>query len=497
MTSLLALQVLIIAGGGSPERNFHSHLVHVQALRALLLERGVEPARIHVFWADGADPGVDRAVRRGPAAPTEWVIERSFLDRGRPPGLSLEDTRFEHPVQPATRAAIRKTLAGLDDAPLLIAVTDHGRREHIVLWGEEWSAAELSEDLQLASGPVKLWFSQCYSGSFIDVTERPETCAVFSANPDEPAYGCYPELGAETQIGHFARMVDGLAATGSLGAASDLASATDTTPDVPHRSSEAVLYGAVAARAEGLGRSVADQVDAVLGQPALAHLLRDLQAVEVLTRRLKRWQRAYASAVGAGRTRALVEHETAEAALAAIPPDVLEMRRRIIALRGVLLRLSTQKARLRRRGYGLLRQTASALEVTPETRARVAALERCESAPLFEGSGAKLAPAGPPEPPAPEEVRALEPGWLGVGYEETPQGVRITRGRGTLKKGAVVLRIGGAALGPGDFRRKVMLARPGSPLHLSLRGGRQLSLPVRGPAGPRKGPPKQRLRPGR
>src|SRR6185436_19314333 len=57
------LHVLMINGGGRPEDNFRSHVLHLEELLALLGKAGVRRDRIAVLASDGDHPDPDVATR--------------------------------------------------------------------------------------------------------------------------------------------------------------------------------------------------------------------------------------------------------------------------------------------------------------------------------------------------------------------------------------------------------------------------------------------------
>src|SRR5687767_6880497 len=57
------LHALLVNGGGTPEDNFKSHLLHLREMQALLGEAGVTGERLTVLASDGEDPRPDLAVR--------------------------------------------------------------------------------------------------------------------------------------------------------------------------------------------------------------------------------------------------------------------------------------------------------------------------------------------------------------------------------------------------------------------------------------------------
>lgn len=275
---LHALKVVVLAGGGSPDLNYHSHLVHVESLVKLLDDRGVPRQDVAVFFADGSHPKADRVVVRGEPVPGEWVLEGTPLDAATRPLPDLVNTEVKGlDLRPATHAALVSHLSQLGKTmgagdTLLIAVTDHGmadpeheRDTRILLWDSKaWSRTAFERDLAVLGPDVKLvmWMSQCFSGGFADVSvHRKNTCGAFSANDDSVAYGCFSELAVRPTLGHFMQVLDGLKATGSLRGASDWAVLTDDTPDVPHLTSDTYTSDALFDEAESRQRSVDALVD--------------------------------------------------------------------------------------------------------------------------------------------------------------------------------------------------------------------------------------------
>jgi hypothetical protein len=139
-------------------------------------------------------------------------------------------------------------------------VTDHGkddprdpRRNHIVLWGPRQSLTvrQLAAELHRLPRGVRVvtLMSQCFSGGFahlLDVHARRQlpsgaACGYFASTEDRPAFGCYPEASRSDRSGHSFAMFDALKATGSLQAAHGETLVHDQTPDVPLRTSDALL----------------------------------------------------------------------------------------------------------------------------------------------------------------------------------------------------------------------------------------------------------------
>lgn len=294
MLPLLALKVLILAGGIDAEQNHNSHKAHVDRMLGLLEARGVASADIEVFWADGVDPAPDRAVREGTWPDGWWLVAGTPIGDEIEPKDATVNTTFDRPVQPANRDALRAWLAQTGptltaDDTLLIAVTDHGSPDpeggtdtSINLWGEDtWTTKQLLADL----GPVPeetrvvLWMSQCYSGGFANLyRHRRNLCGSFSANPDRVAYGCYSDLARRDDVGHFHRLLTAFERHSDIAAATDEVMLTDDTPDTPHLTSDALLFDALHDRAETSGTPVDLVIDARVHEAPADHPARSLIA---------------------------------------------------------------------------------------------------------------------------------------------------------------------------------------------------------------------------
>jgi hypothetical protein len=301
-TSSGRLWAMLINGGGSPERNYQSHLLHVSALVDLLKSAGVPQERTAVFASDGPDPAADLAVRDPEPERNFWLIE------GLPAGSALaEKTYLENShvdgvdLRPATATAIASWLGNSAAAmragdTLLVYVTDHGSKNRddtsnnaIVLWHESLSVAELRTMLAgLPTGVrVVMLMSQCFSGSFAYAAYADggrgeptgNTCGYFSSTPERMAYGCYPENRGKGNVGHSFRFIEALRAFDSFAKAEDWVDLTDRTPDVPNRTSDHYLSRLVTRAAAGLGLDRDSFIDRLLEQAWLdeAHY-RDLFA---------------------------------------------------------------------------------------------------------------------------------------------------------------------------------------------------------------------------
>src|SRR5262249_45162793 len=142
------LHVLMVNGGGAPEHNYQSHLLHLRALYDLLERAGVPPRRMALYVSDGADPAPDVALRDAQPEADFWLLEGSPLaDRPPPPPPSERRSPPPPPLPPATRADIARWFEPTGrklrrDDTLLLYVTDHGSLDKddptnnaITLWG--------------------------------------------------------------------------------------------------------------------------------------------------------------------------------------------------------------------------------------------------------------------------------------------------------------------------------------------------------------------------
>jgi thiol-disulfide isomerase/thioredoxin len=268
---------LLINGGGSPEQNYQSHLLHLQELTRLLVQSGLPRSRIAILASDGADPGRDLAVRALQPERDFWQIEGTPVEDFLRTPVELANSQVSSmALQPATHEALGRWFAGTGSHlragdTLLLYVTDHGtpnpkdpNNNRISLWGRgaHLSVDDLGALLSKLDPGVRVvaLMSQCFSGGFARLYQtRPPGagnggfCGYFSSTADRPAYGCYPENRDKDNVGHSFHFFDELARGRSLPAAHQEVLTTDRTPDVPLRTSdillqEALSRGAVAAK---------------------------------------------------------------------------------------------------------------------------------------------------------------------------------------------------------------------------------------------------------
>jgi thiol-disulfide isomerase/thioredoxin len=277
---------LLINGGSRPESNYQSHLHHLQEMVQVLLARGLPRDRIHIFSADGADEAPDLAVRD--AQPDGfWLIEGTRIGKQLKPRTEVTDTRWpEMILHPARKQALEQWFAGAQDLlpgdRLLVFVTDHGTENRqqpdngaISLWREKLTVQEFKGLLgQLRPGVrTVMVMSQCYSGTFAatiydDLSGEPggDACGFFSTTRDRQAYGCYPEGRDRDRIGHAFRFIDALDRNPTTDEAHLDVLLTDSTPDVPMRTSDLYLERLVAEEAEARGAGLDSLVDSLLAK---------------------------------------------------------------------------------------------------------------------------------------------------------------------------------------------------------------------------------------
>jgi len=166
---------------------------------------------------------------------------------------------------------------------LLFYVTDHGDKNEedltnntITLWGEKLSVSELHDLLAILDPEVRvvLLMSQCYSGAFArlmyrqdgDTSPSGQVCGLFSAAPDRPAYGCYPENRGKDGVGHSHRFLEALGELGRFSEAERRVLVTDDSPDVPHATSDVLFERRLRAAAEAADEAPRDYVDARIAE---------------------------------------------------------------------------------------------------------------------------------------------------------------------------------------------------------------------------------------
>jgi hypothetical protein len=255
-----AVHALLINGGGSPDDNFSSHLAHLRQMLALLGRAGVPQDQITVLNADGPDPAADMVVRDADPDGADLLAGTPLGERLLP-GMAVQNSALPGVrALPATRATVERWFAGARSHlhagdTLLLYVTDHGSQNakdpldnKIVLWGkrESLSVRQLRAQLDRLPAAVRVVavMSQCFSGGFAHLVDRPReppsgnVCGYFSSTADRPAYGCYAEAAGRERVGHSFEFMEALAKTGHLATAHAEVLASDTTPDVPLRTSD-------------------------------------------------------------------------------------------------------------------------------------------------------------------------------------------------------------------------------------------------------------------
>jgi hypothetical protein len=324
------VHALLINGGSNPEVNFQSHLHHLEDMVDILAQRGLSPERIHIFSADGEAEEADLAVRD--LRPDNfWLISGLPIGRRLRPETELTDTRWDGiELQAARVDALREWFEGAQERftpadRLLLFVTDHGTENlqdpdngFISMWQEQMSVEQLKEMLAFLPPGMRtvMVMSQCYSGSFAnamfdiaDAEPSGEVCGFFSVPKDLQAYGCYAEGRDRDRIGHAFRFIQALDRQSTTSSAHTEVLVTDTTPDVPIRTSdtylESILAHEAAARDESIGAFTDSLLEVAWG---------DRGAWESDIRLLDRLGDAY----GAFSPRSLSEIETYSDALPAL-----------------------------------------------------------------------------------------------------------------------------------------------------------------------------------
>jgi len=220
------LFVLAINGGGSPEGNRQSHLLHLQGVVDALRKSGVPAERVTVLAGDGPDPTPDLLIKEEAIGAQYWRFRGTPMEGEFPPPWVLGNSEVKGAtLYPATRASLSIWLLTVGQQlragdELLLYVTDHGSKgknsedNSIVLWGpgQKLSVRDLREALGTLDPSVRVvaLMSQCYSGGFANLislggAEGEATgrfCGFFSTTADRLAYGSYPETRASRKTGH-------------------------------------------------------------------------------------------------------------------------------------------------------------------------------------------------------------------------------------------------------------------------------------------------------
>jgi thiol-disulfide isomerase/thioredoxin len=277
---------VLLNGGGRPEINYQSHLQHVKGMVQLLEADGVRPQDIVIFSGDGADPKADLATRESATEAAYWLIPQTTALR--PPIVYVNSVVDGITLHPARKDALR---AWFEDSgsslrrgdTLLFYVTDHGHKNaqdlnnnSIVLWGEDLSVAELRELFAMLDPQVRvvMLMSQCYTGAFAneifksagDTLPEGNVCGYFASTADRPAYGCYPENRGKDGVGHSFTFMQALAPLGRFPEANRRVLVTDSTPDVPHTSSDFFFDRLLHEKAQEAGQDPTLYIDSLLAE---------------------------------------------------------------------------------------------------------------------------------------------------------------------------------------------------------------------------------------
>ena len=284
----LHLYVVAVNGGGRREINYRSHLQHVRSLAALLTAAGVPKEHVAIFSADGEDTAADVATKETTVEQGAWLLPPSVAGAMGPQIEYVSSTVEGYVLRPARAEALRAWFEdqgrrlGAGDT-LLFYVTDHGDKNEedltnntITLWGEKLSVSELHDLLAILDPEVRvvLLMSQCYSGAFArlmyrqdgDTSPSGQVCGFFSAAPDRPAYGCYPENRGKDGVGHSHRFLEALGELGRFSEAERRVLVTDDSPDVPHATSDVLFERRLRAAAEAADEAPRDYVDARIAE---------------------------------------------------------------------------------------------------------------------------------------------------------------------------------------------------------------------------------------
>jgi thiol-disulfide isomerase/thioredoxin len=283
------VHVFMINGGGRPQINFQSHLLHVEQLYSVLIERGVPANQITILSADGSNPGLDLAVRELQSERNFWLLSGTRLEKPFKTRVEYENSRLDgSSLRPATQRSLRhwfRTAAPLlkPGDTLLFYVTDHGTKDKedpldnkITLWGkgEDLTVRELRVLMATLDPGVRVvtLMSQCFSGAFADLmyarsqNDLPagKITGFFSSTADRPAYGCYPENRDKDNVGHSFRFIEALRSSESLTEAHNRVLVSDRTPDVPLKTSDLYLERLLKSKAKQSGQDFREFVDELL-----------------------------------------------------------------------------------------------------------------------------------------------------------------------------------------------------------------------------------------
>lgn len=289
--ALARLHVLMVNGGGKPEINFQTHLLHLKELRDLLVGAGVAEGRMTILSGDGPDPAPDLASRATTPGPDLHLIRGTRQEEAlATPTVLVSSAIPGVALGVADKAAISayfERAAGSLRAgdTLLLYVTDHGRPNpsdpsgnYIVLWNNErLTVRDLGELLDRLDPGVRVvaLMSQCFSGAFASLALREDGrarapfCGYFSTTATRKAYGCYPEDNASERPGHSFQIFHALRATRSLAEAHLEALLGDATPDAPLRTSDAYLNALLRKQAKQRGVPFEAFVDELLAAAAV------------------------------------------------------------------------------------------------------------------------------------------------------------------------------------------------------------------------------------
>lgn len=252
---------LLINGGGSAKKNFLSHLHHLQDMAAELRRRGLSAEHIHVFSGDGDNPQPD-LVTRQERPPAFWLVEGTAIAGSIDPAAASNTVWEETTLHKARKGPLRRWFDSMarrlqPGDTLLVFVTDHGTRNKddpdnglISLWNESLSVLEFRAMLAHLRPGVRVMnlMSQCFSGAFADAmtplnspVPTGDVCGFYSTMRGRRAYGCYPEGRDRDRIGHAFRFIDAMKRNVGLNNAHLEVLLSDTTPDVPIRTSDLYL----------------------------------------------------------------------------------------------------------------------------------------------------------------------------------------------------------------------------------------------------------------